>query len=301
MVRGELVESRHRGHLVVLSPAGDVVLEAGQPLELVYPRSSLKPAQSVAMLRHGAGLSGRRLALSAASHSGETGHQQEVTAMLADLGLTGSALVCPPSWPLAGEHGVAPSRIAHNCSGKHAGMLTACVAAGQDSAGYADTGHPFQQRIRDTAAELAGTDLGPATVDGCGAPLLSMPLVGLARLFAALARATTGAEHEVTAAMRAHPWWVGGTGRDVTALLVAVPGLLTKDGAEGVYAAALPSGAAVAVKIDDGGQRARVPVLLAALELVGADLSRVEPQLRRPPVLGGGLPVGELRPMLARR
>lgn len=294
VVRGELVESRHLGHVVALDAAGEVRLAVGDPEALVYPRSALKPAQALAMLRHGAPLTDKRLALAAASHSGEPEHQEIVRGMLAGSGLGEQDLSCPPARPMSGD-GPA-SRLAMNCSGKHAGMLAACVAAGDPVAGYAEPGHPVQQRVAATVAELAGHPVGPVTVDGCGAPLFALPLVGLARVLQALVLAPVGPERAVADAMRAHPWLVGGTGRDVTRLMEQVPGLLAKDGAEGVYAAALPDGAAVAIKVADGADRARTPVLCRALELLGADLSGVDGSLLAPPVLGGGRPVGVIRP-----
>lgn len=293
--RGELIESRHRGHLVALDPAGAVAFSVGDPDALIYPRSSLKPVQAVAMLRHGAKLTGERLALAAASHSGEPAHVALVRAVLADAGLTEQALACPPALPLSGDRSQPPSRVLMNCSGKHAGMLTACVAAGDPVDGYTDPAHPLQLRVAETLADLAGHPAGPVTVDGCGAPLFALPLVGLARCFQRLVRAVDGPEHATAQAMRTHPWLVGGTGRDVTVLMRQLPGLLAKDGAEGVYAAALPDGSAVAFKIEDGGERARPPVLCRALALLGADVSAVEPRLLAPAVLGAGVPVGAIR------
>ncbi len=293
--RGELIESRHRGHLVGLDPTGAVAFSVGDPDTLIYPRSSLKPIQAVAMLRHGAELTDERLALAAASHSGEPDHVALVLAVLSAAGLSEEALACPPALPLSGDRSLPPSRLLMNCSGKHAGMLTACVAAGDPIEGYTDPAHPLQRQVAATFADLAGGPVGPVAVDGCGAPVFGSALVGLARSFQRLVLAVDGPEHATAQAMRAHPWLVGGTGRDVTRLMQRVPGLIAKDGAEGVYAAALPDGSAVALKVEDGGDRARPPVLCQALGLLGADLSKVEARLLAPPVLGGGRPVGAVR------
>ena len=93
-------------------------------------------------------------------------------------------------------------------------------------------------------------------------PAHVLGLAAVARAFRAIA---SGGAPEVYRAMTSHPALVGGPGRDVTVLMEAIPGLVAKDGAEGVYAAAMPDGRAVAVKVADGAARARVPLLLAAL------------------------------------
>ena len=190
--------------------------------------------------------------------------------------------------------GAAPASVAQNCSGKHAAMLATCVAAGWDTATYLDPGHPLQQAIRTSVAALTGDDPDPTTTDGCGAPLLSCTVAGLARAFATVASAPEGTpEHRVAAAMNGHPEHVGGTGRDVTALMAGVLGLVAKDGAEGVYAAALPDGRAVALKVLDGSQRPRPVVMAAALRRLGLAADVLD-EVGTLPVLGHGLPVGEV-------
>jgi L-asparaginase II len=171
-------------------------------------------------------------------------------------------------------------------------MLATCVAAGWSTTDYLDADHPLQRATRDVIAELTGVPVERATVDGCGAPLFSTTLRGLARSFG---RLTTGGglERRVGAAMSAHPWHVGGTGRDATRFMEAVPGLVAKDGADGVYAAGLPDGGAVAVKVLDGSSRPRPVVLAAALAVAGVDPALVE-AVGLTPVLGHGAPVGEV-------
>jgi L-asparaginase II len=322
VVRGGVVESVHLGHLVVLGPDGEPVLAVGDPTTPIWPRSSVKPLQLVAMLRHGLDLPDPLLALAAASHNGEPMHLDGVRAVLAAAGLGVDALQNTPDLPLHApaafawqRAGGGPEPIAQNCSGKHAAMLATCVAAGWDTATYRDPGHPLQGAIRDTLLELTGDD--PAglrvTVDGCGAPLFSTSVLGLARALGRIARAgvstgSTGASAGSTddalaraaRAISAHPEMVGGTGRDVTRAMRAVPGLVAKDGAEGVYAAGLPDGSALAFKVLDGGGRARPAVLAAALRAAGAvDFPGVDVDdldaLGAVPVLGGGQPVGAVR------
>ncbi|PFG44441.1 asparaginase [Isoptericola jiangsuensis] len=309
VVRGDLVESVHLGHLVVLDATGDVVLAVGDPTTTIWPRSSLKPVQAVAMLRAGLDLRPRRLALAAASHDGTVRHVAIARQVLQDAGLDPRALANTPDLPLdpatavtwqAAGHG--PDRLTQNCSGKHAAMLATCVAAGWPTDGYLAPDHPLQQAVRTAVAELCGPDGAEhATVDGCGAPLFSTTLTGLARGFARLVTAPEGSpEARVVAAMSAHPELVAGEHRDATAAMRAVPGAIAKDGADGVYAAALPGGAALAFKVLDGASRPRPAVLARALRAAGAaDVPGVDPDaldaLARTPVLGGGRSVGEVR------
>lgn len=302
VVRGGVVESVHRGHLVVLGPDGSTVLRRGAPDRVFFPRSSLKLVQAVAMLRSGLDLDGELLALACASHSGEPGHLDGVRRVLAGAGFDEDALQNTPALPLDADAALAwqaagngPARLTQNCSGKHAAMLATCVAAGWDPSTYRDPAHPLQRAVRATVAELTGDgDPAHVTVDGCGAPLFSCTPAGLARAFARIATAPAGtAEHRVADAVRAHPWWLGGTGRFPTRLIEAVPGLIAKDGAEGVFAAALPDGGALAVKIADGSPRPLPPVVTAALGALGAGgLGEVG----RVPVLGHGEPVGAVEP-----
>jgi len=303
--RGDLVESVHLGHVVVLAPDGAVRFALGDPDVVIWPRSSLKPVQAVAMLDHGLDVSGEDLALVCASHSGEAGHLDVVHRLLAAAGLTEADLGNTPDWPLSPDAawqrraaGYGPAPLTQNCSGKHAGMLATCRAAGWPTDGYLDPAHPLQRAVVATVAELTGAPVEHVTVDGCGAPLLSSTLTGLARAFgtiaAAAARDDGSAPARVGRAMAAHPWHVGGTGRDVTAFMSAVPGLVAKDGADGVYAAGLPDGGAVALKVLDGSGRPRAVVLAAALGLAGVDPAAVA-EVADTPVLGHGRPVGAVR------
>lgn len=302
VVRSGVVESVHRASVVALDPDGGVVLKAGEPDAPCLPRSANKPLQLVGMLHCGLELAPPDLAVAASSHSGETAHVRRVRDLLNRNSLPESALVCPPSLPLGEDAaravlaaGGGPARAFMNCSGKHTAMVLTCVANGWPVPGYADPEHPLQVEIRRTVEDLAGEPVSAVAVDGCGAPLLGLTLTGLARAFARLVTAEPGTpERRVADAMRAHPDLVGGQGRDVSALMAGAPGVLAKDGAEGVYAAALPSGAAAAVKVADGAQRARPPLLVGALRRLGLDAPVLD-ELAELPVLGGGRPVGVVR------
>jgi L-asparaginase II len=297
VVRSGIVEARHRGSLVLLAPDGSVELALGDADAVVLPRSSVKPLQAAGMVRAGLRLPPEQLALACASHSGEPRHAALCRDVLHEAGLDEDALGCPPSLPL-GEaaleawvrEGGRPDRVHHNCSGKHAAMLATCVSCGWPVGGYLDPAHPLQARLRETVEELSGEPVGAVAVDGCGAPAFGMSLPGLARAFARIA---TG-EPEVAGAMRAHPGVVGGVGRDVSELMAAVDGLVAKEGAEGAYAAALPDGRAMALKIDDGAKRPLPGLLAAVLERWGRGGATVE-RWRETAVLGGGAPVGSVR------
>jgi L-asparaginase II len=302
VVRSGMVESVHRGTVVVLGPAGEVKHAAGDPGEPMLPRSSNKPLQLVGMLRAGLQLPVPDLAVAASSHSGEQPHVRRVRDLLTANKIPESVLVCPVSLPLGEEaaHAVlraggGPARAYMNCSGKHTAMVLTCMANGWPVAGYASPGHPLQVAIRAAVEDLAGEPVSAVAVDGCGAPLLGLTLTGLARAFGRLTTAAEGTpERAVADAMRAHPDLVGGIGRDVTALMRGVPGLLAKDGAEAVYAAALPDGSAVAVKVTDGAARARTPLLVDGLLRLGVH-AEILGELAEAPVLGGGHPVGSIR------
>ena len=302
VVRSGVLESVHRGSLVALGPDGCPVLAVGAIDTPVFPRSSNKPLQAVGMLRAGLDLTGADLALAAASHSGEPDHVAGTLRILARAGLDPAALSCPPALPIEESardavirSGGGPERRYMNCSGKHAAMLLTCVLAGWPTVDYIEPEHPLQRAIRGTVEDLTGEKVAAVGVDGCGAPIFALTLTGLARGFGRLVTAPPGsAERRVADAMRAHPHLVAGTGREDTALMTAVPGLLTKVGAEGVHAAALPTGAAVALKIDDGASRARIPALLGALRRLGVDPQQLA-SVPADPVLGGDAVVGEIR------
>jgi L-asparaginase II len=302
VVRSGFVESRHRGSLVVLAADGSVELAVGDVHAPVFPRSSMKPLQAVAMLHSGLDLPEKLLALACASHSGESVHVDLCRAILARAGLGEAALDCPPALPYGEAAATAvlragggPTRSRHNCSGKHAAMVATCAANGWPVENYLDPGNELQGTIRTGIEALTGEPVAAVAVDGCGAPQFAFGLTGLARAFRSLAMASGGTpEARAAAAMRAHPVVIGGSGRDVSELMEAVPGLVAKEGAEGVYAAALPDGRAMAVKVEDGAMRP-LPVLLAGVLRRWGQDGTVISRWAAPPVLGGGRPVGEIR------
>ncbi|MEO8220704.1 MAG: asparaginase [Specibacter sp.] len=300
--RGDLVESVHFGSLIALTDDGGSLLARGEPGARVYPRSALKPLIAVAMLRAGLQLPAEQLALAAASHSGAASHQAAAARILSDAGLQPEDLRNSTDLPYGTAEregwlraGKAPSQLAQNCSGKHAALLATCVENGWPLETYLHPEHPLTVLIREVVAELTGETITAISADGCGTEVFGLSLTGMARAFARLVTAVPGTpERQVADAMRAHPQMVAGRGRDVTALMEAVPGLLAKDGFEGIQVIALADGSALALKISDGGDRARMPAAVPALLALG-----VAPKLLAPfnqlPVYGGGHPVGELR------
>ncbi|MFJ9963424.1 asparaginase [Streptomyces avermitilis] len=306
LVREGVIEGIHYGSVVVLGADGNVDLQIGDIEAAFYPRSALKPVQAVAMLRAGLPLDGELLSLAAASHSGEERHLAGTRRILERAQLTEDDLRNVPDLPYDPvvreswvRQGRLPSRLAQNCSGKHAAMLYTAKVNGWSLDDCLDPAHPLQQAIAEIVEDLTGQAIAKVTVDGCGAPLFSVSLHGLARAAARITTAPTGTpEARVADAMREHAEMASGSGRDVAALMRAVPGLLAKDGFEGVQVAALPDGRAVAVKIADGANRARIPVAAAALARAGVDPAALA-EFAGEPLLGGGRPVGSIRPVRA--
>jgi L-asparaginase II len=296
-------ESIHFGAVVALSAAGEIEFSIGDPRVSIYPRSSTKPMQAVAMVRAGLQLPADLLALVCASHGGTPMHIAAVRRILATAGLGERSLANIADLPLdraAAEAvlraGGGPTPLHMNCSGKHSGMVvTSAINGWPTDPSYLSPDHPLQRHITATIDDLAGEGHSHIGIDGCGSPAHVISLMGLARAFRSIATGSSGdGGNQVYAAMTTHPEMVGGDGRDVTDFMLNVPGLMAKDGADGVYAAAMPDGRAVALKIADGAGRARPPVMVAALRALGVDVSAVEPSVTQW-VLGHGRHVGEVR------
>jgi L-asparaginase II len=293
------------GHAVVLDPDGSVVSSWGSATQEFYPRSSNKIGQASAMAGAGLCLPQHLQALTAASHSGEQFHLDGVLEILASANLTPAALQTPEDYPLDAVErdacivrGEDRSPILMNCSGKHAGMLATCVINGWDIETYLAPDHPLQLAMTSKLEEMSGEPIAFQGVDGCGAPVHALTLPGLARLAQAAVLAAPGSPERLVAdAMRAHPEYVGGTRRDVTHFMAAIPGLLAKDGAFGVYTAAFDDGRAVALKIESGAESGRNAAMAGLFMYMGVPESAVE-MYSSQPVLGGGKVVGSIYPTL---
>ncbi|WP_278313559.1 asparaginase [Lolliginicoccus levis] len=301
VVRSGFTECTHYGALVVLGPDGEVLLEHGDARSPMFPRSTNKPLQSVGLLRAGYQPASREeLALATASHWAEPQHLAIIEHMLGTAGLHEEQLGCPPDLPLDEQarakmlvNGLGPRRLCMNCSGKHAAMLTTCQRNDWPLDTYLQADHPLQRAIISTVRELSGAEETPLGIDGCGLPIIPVPLAGLALAFARLVGAPGGShENAVAAAVREHPMLISGTGAPDAIIMGAVPGMMCKSGADGVFAGALPDGRAFAFKISDGHDRARLPLVRAVLELLEVPEAADLPDA---PVLGGGHTVGEVR------
>ncbi len=310
-VRSGVVECLHHGvgAAVRLGPGagdeerGELVAGLGSTDLVVLPRSALKLLHAVAFLEAGLEVDDELLAVTCASHSGEPGHLAVVRRLLAHAGLAEGDLRGTPDLPIDAEAafawraaGGSASSLTQNCSGNHAGMLAASVAAGWPTEGYTRADHSVQRAIAATTDRLAAGVSPHVAVDGCGAPAFGTTVAGLARAYAAIGGAAAGTpEARVRDAVLAHPWLVGGTGRRNTRLMGALPGVAVKDGADGVIAAGWTapdgSGVGVAVKVLDGADRGRGVLLAEGMRRAGLDVPVSVPGVTDR-VLGHGEPVG---------
>jgi L-asparaginase II len=292
VTRSDVVESIHAGHMVLLNADGSILFQKGDPTLNIYSRSSLKSIQASAMVRAGLDIEPRLLALVCASHAGTPMHQQGAQAILAKAGLDEHSLQCILDRPLDEElrRTSEPTRLAMNCSGKHAGMLATCVINGWPIDSYLDPAHPLQLAIKAEVEQMSGENVAGVSVDGCGAPLFLFSLLGLARAIRNLTISTDSVHQEVAQACREFPEMVSGPGRLATRMMQNIPGLFMKDGAEAVNVASLADGRTLAIKISDGNARAMPAITTAALAIFGIDAHEVPVN-----TLGAGLPVGTIR------
>lgn len=306
--RSGFVESRHIGAVIVLSPDGSVAFTAGDVATPIFARSALKPLQTIASMNAGAELQGAQIALASGSHTGSFEHMKVVQAILEEASLTVDALQHPAAWPqdepsyhalVRAGHG--QQKLAFNCSGKHAAFLWGCVKSGWPTDNYLSPEHPLQQLVLQTVEKFTGESITHVGVDGCGAPVAAISLTGLARVYSILGAGVENIRADarvatVATAMVDYPEYVQGEGKPVTILSEQL-GAVVKNGAEGVLAIGLRSGASVAVKILDGSSRAASLVALEALCCAGAldaaEAERILALVMRP-VMGGGMPVGEI-------
>jgi L-asparaginase II len=313
LVRGDIVESVHYGHVVV-ADAGGVVAAWGDPDRVIYPRSSVKMLQALPLVESGAadaaGLGDAELALACASHQGAAMHVEPVARWLAGIGRGEADLRCGPQVPGDGperrrlrEAGSAPCQLHNNCSGKHAGFLTLAKRLGGGPE-YIEVDHPVQRAVREAFEATTGAASPGWGIDGCSAPTFAVTLAGLARAMARMAAPGEDvrgrASRRLVAAILRHPLLVAGEGRACSELMAAMDGVVIKTGAEGVFVAILPArGLGVALKAGDGATRASECAVTAILARLGAIDPRHPAAARRlrPPELNRrGVVVGALRP-----
>ena len=305
--RGDVIENRHRGAIAVCDPKGRLIQSWGDVDTLVYPRSAVKLLQALPLVESGAAdhfhLDQAELALACSSHGAESTHTETVKRWLQRIDLDEEALECGPTAP---NHEATAQAILrqqceyrriHNCcSGKHTGMLTTSRYLGEETRGYIEREHPAQQRWFDTLGEMADIDLRglPWNRDGCGIPVIAMPLTAMATAFARvavpddLAPGRADAVDRLGNAIAANPFMIAGTGR-LGSEIIELSGrrTLVKSGADGVYVAALQQqGLGVTLKIDDGNGQAAEVAILAVLRHLGGlhadELTQLDGRCRSP-------------------
>jgi L-asparaginase II len=279
VIRGGIVESRHRGAFCVIDQSGHVVSAEGGIAAAVYPRSAIKAFQCLPLIETGAadrfGFTDEEIALTCASHSGEAEHVRVARSMLAKARNDEENYECGAHWPIE-EHARhvlvredAPCRQVHNnCSGKHAGMLALARQLGVDPKDYVKREHPVQQVIAKAIGDICDIDLAvqPWGIDGCSVPTWAIPVRNMALGFARLCAPEHEAGNRIIAAVRAHPFMVAGTGRFDTEVMQATPRVFVKTGAEGVYCGCVPhAGLGIALKCDDGAGRAAEVAMASVL------------------------------------
>jgi L-asparaginase II len=318
VTRGAIVESQHRVHAVVADASGAIVAASGQPTRVTHWRSCAKPFQVMPLIDAGGfdriGWGDDQLALAVASHGGEPEHVALAESMLTSIGMEVGDLACGPHDPLAArgqkllrEKGGHPSRLHNNCSGKHAAMLAHAHSSGWPAFGYERQDHPVQRDCLNEVAKWTGLPASEIVqaVDGCGCVEFALPLEAMARAYARLAdaaRHSASTPARIVHAMQTRPFLVGGTDRFDSALIEATEGrVIAKIGAEGVHSVAIiDDGIGIAIKVEDGAQRAQFPAVLAVLQHLGALPDDLPPRLaefrQRPLRNSRGEIVGEVRP-----
>jgi L-asparaginase II len=304
VVRNGLTEAVHDGAVAAVDIDGQLLASTGDLERPFFLRSAAKPFQATVSQEAGARLSTQHMALACASHGGQPVHISIVRDMLTEVGLDESALRCPPAWPFgegATEQLIAaghrePRPIWHNCSGKHAAMLRACVASGWPIETYLDPEHPLQRRIAETVHDVLGEDHGSIGVDGCGVPAFGGTARSMARAYATLA--DYGRYVPAWLAMHRRPALTSDTSQ-AAAHIASWLEAAAKHGAEACLGVAIRSRVGVAVKVWDGSRRAVGVGMVAALDQLGLISEAARQGLREishPPVLGGGVPQGKIEP-----
>jgi len=294
VTRGDLVESLHLGHLIVLNADGSTYLSKGSPELPIYPRSAIKSLQTAAMLKAGLRVEANELAIICASHSGSQNHIDLVTKMLTSREISISELKNAVDKPLGEKEKISwgdkpPSQLAQNCSGKHAGMLITCQQNGWDMKSYLDLNHPLQVAIKNEIEALAGEKVSATSVDGCGAPLFAISLIGLARAISNLVKSKDDLYKQIVLACTKYPELVAGDGRLSTRMMQAVSGLFMKEGAEGVQVCALSDGRVIAIKIIDGSWRPVAPIIMEIFKRWGVEMPDESVK-----IYGGASVIGEV-------
>jgi L-asparaginase II len=273
--RGGVVESRHRVH-AVRTDGGEVTEAWGDPELVTFMRSAAKPLQALPLVRVYESLLDEEVAIASASHDALPEQLEAVKLLLARSWSSEDDLECGP---------VDGSRLRHNCSGKHAGMLAVCAAHGWPRVGYRLPDHPLQEEITSIVAESAGAKAPPPTaIDGCGVVTFALSLAEMARAFGRLVGADLDGGERVVAAMIAKPELIEGPGRTATEVMKELPGVVAKGGAEGLLCLGFRDGVGFALKAEDGGSRALGPAVGSVLGV--SSLAEVPVENSRGDVVG---------------
>jgi len=288
--RGNAIESRHRGSVAVVQSDGQLIMSIGDIMHHTFPRSAIKFLQAIPFVESGAvehySLTDEHIAVACASHNGEDVHYELVSQWLDTIGLTPDDLECGSSMPLHQgtqydllTRGEGPTRVHHNCSGKHLGLLSTCLHHGDETKDYRLYSHNAQRRWFEVLESMSSSRVMqlPWGYDGCGIPCLALPLQ---RVALAMARFADGAGQDasrlsaiqrIQSAVSKHPYLVAGKERLCTDLMARLaPGILVKVGAEGCYTASIPEqGIGIALKMDDGQDRGARVALGAVLSTLG--------------------------------
>ena len=277
VTRDGIAESLHLGHLIILNADGSIYLSKGSPELPIFPRSAVKSLQASAMLKAGLTVSDEELAIICASHSGAQSHIDLVVKMLEKRVIPIAVLKNVVDKPLGEKERIiwadkAASQLAQNCSGKHAGMLITCQKNGWNMNSYLDLDHPLQVAIKNEIEFLAGEKVSTVSVDGCGAPLFAISLIGLARAISNLVKSKDDVYQQIFSACTKYPELVAGDKRLTTRMMRGVPGLFMKEGAEGVQVCALSDGRVIAIKIIDGSWRPVAPIIMEVFKRWGVEM-----------------------------
>ncbi len=302
ITRGPLAESVHRGHIAVVDSGGTVLKHVGDASYKTFARSTAKLLQAIPVIESGAAeryeLSDKEIAIVCASHSGEQEHVETVRNLLMRADISPKRLQCGPHEPLyrpaavrMRESGEKPTALHNNCSGKHTGMLLLAKHTGSPLESYMSPDHPVQRMMLETVSDMSGVPADEIALgtDGCGVPVFGLPLDKLAYAFARLGSGTglsakrAEACQRIVAAIGRFPYYLAGTDRFDTRLIEVTKGrLIGKGGAEGVFTVAVPDkGLGIALKAEDGNQRAVYPAVVETLKqldlLVGSELEQLKP------------------------
>jgi L-asparaginase II len=270
VVRGDIIESQHRGAYCVSDASGKIITAAGDQTKAYYPRSAVKAFQCLPLIESGAadhfGLNDEEIALCCSSHNGEAEHVRVAASILAKSGMSEHHYECGSHWPsnrqaqfALARAGEKPRAIHNNCSGKHAGMLAYAKHMNVEPTGYVAPTHMVQKSMAETMARFCDVDIttAPMGIDGCSLPNWAMPLPNMALGFARLTTAECSAGARIIAAARNHPFMIAGSNHFDTEIMQKIPRLFIKVGAEGVYCGCIAHAAlGFALKCEDGAFRA---------------------------------------------